>query len=155
MLVEIPRLTMLLKPVVGKGPFQWNAGGWAGMDFGGTAWMLVMSGFLIAYGELRMAAVPVVTAVISIGIGWALWNRRDRLDPFVAMQSMLAVLAITTVVAWWAAGFCGSPVVISAMRFPDSQWWIVAFVPAHMVWFAIQQRLAARAARCPEFQPDP
>ena len=129
-----------IEPMRGPGQFQWNGGGWIGSVVGGTAWMLVASAFMITKGAVLPALVPVGCAAVTILVGYALWHFRDRVPPFPAMMTLLAVMAFALPIAWFSTERWCPPQILSAMHFPRSQWWVVGLVPLLMLWFGVQER---------------
>ncbi len=52
------RLSMTGSEVLGRGRFQWNAGGWFGGALGGSAWMFLAAVMLTANDQVLVATVP-------------------------------------------------------------------------------------------------
>ncbi len=80
------------QPVQGPGQFQWNRGGWFGGQFGGTAWLLPTG--LVAFYQAPLLGI-IWLSIFSIvnALGFWLWHRRDRIEPFRAI--ILLLLACT------------------------------------------------------------
>jgi hypothetical protein len=82
----------------GDGRFQWSTGGWFGGQLGGTSWLLVGAAVLSGPAP-EVALVWLVCFTVANVIGYALWARRDRLRPYPAIQSLMAVCGVCGVVA--------------------------------------------------------
>jgi hypothetical protein len=80
---------------------HWQAGGWFGSQLGGTAWLLVAA-LVIAPQSPTSAAVLLGCGVAANLIGCLLWVRRARLDPYHALQVLVAatVLAGAAATRW-------------------------------------------------------
>ena len=76
---------------VEQNSFVWNVGGWFGSQVGGTVWML--------FGGLSLLFSDVVSGLVCLGgfsvtnaIGFHLWQRRKKLDPYVGFQQLFFTL---------------------------------------------------------------
>ena len=103
--------------------------------------MLVVAAFLIAKGDGILSILPVTCFAVTIAVGQFLWSRRDRINPFLAIQLLCSVLAILVPLVWFTTEYWGSPAALAAMHFPRSQWWIVLIVPVGMLWALAMERL--------------
>jgi hypothetical protein len=77
---------------------HWQAGGWFGSQLGSTAWLLV-SALVVAPHALASAAVLLSAFLAANGIGLLLWTLRARLDPYRALQLLLAASVLAGAVA--------------------------------------------------------
>lgn len=77
---------------------QWNAGGWFGSQLGASAWMFV-AGALALRQDTAAALIVLALFVMGNTIGIGLWLRRDRISPYVGIQTLLAVLGLTGLAA--------------------------------------------------------
>ena len=77
---------------------HWQAGGWFGSQLGGTAWLFV-SALVIGARSPSSAAVLFAWRLAANAVGTSLWALRARLDPYRALQ----ILVATTVLAGVAA----------------------------------------------------
>src|SRR5437867_3891353 len=93
--------------VRGPGHFQWNAGGWFGSQFGGTMWLVVGAAVLAASAPLA-ALTWAACFVVANAAGWWLWQRRDRLRPYPAMQALVLVCGVVALVAMAALDLIGT-----------------------------------------------
>ena len=133
------------KPVVGTGKFQWNAGGWFGSSFGSSAWMLVVTYYLVANSQSTVAMVPAIGFLVIMIAALLLWSRRDRIYPYAAMMTILGLMAFVIPFVWMVVQNYGSLQSRAAMNWPNSQWstvFVFVLVPAMMVWFQYVERLA-------------
>ncbi|MCM2373903.1 hypothetical protein [Aporhodopirellula aestuarii] len=135
-------------PRLGTGRFQWNTGAWFGSIAGGTAWMIVMAGFLVANRQLLVAAVPAGCFVITNMIAFALWTRRELNNPFSGLMAILAVLAFTVPLSYIAVSVWGSQESLAQMNWPSSAIWhvvVLLLVPAMMAWLYVLERHSQNA----------
>ena len=136
-------MTMSSRPLVGPGRFQWNTGGWFGSSLGSSAWMIVISCFLVFYDQRTLALVPAVGFAIVLFASLLLWARRDRIYPFPAMMGLLGLLAIAIPLVWITVSLSGSPEALAKMNWPSSIWptvLVCAIAPALMIWFLVLER---------------
>ncbi len=77
---------------------HWQAGGWFGAQLGGTAWLLI-SALVVAPHAPPSAAVLLASFAAANGIGLLLWMQRARLDPYRALQLLLAASVLAGAVA--------------------------------------------------------
>ncbi len=77
---------------------EWNFGGWFGGQFGGTLWILVAA-VLSAVRDLETGALVLVTFLIPNIIGTILWRQRDRLSCYAAIQMLLPLVGIFSLLA--------------------------------------------------------
>ena len=89
------------EPVVGKGRFQWNAGGWFGSVIGASLWMLVCS--FVLWPHSAKLGVIWLTGFLAINFaGIGLYACRFRLKPYPAIQWLMLVCAVASFGAWTA-----------------------------------------------------
>lgn len=124
-----------VKPLLGSGHFQWNAGGWFGSLFGGTAYLVAGSVFVISQNPFGAAVWLTLFAFGSL-VGCYLWGRRATLDPYRAYQMVLAIMgciAITAIV--FAVSF--APEFLDGTEMTTATRWIlmVLLFPSMMLWF--------------------
>lgn len=77
---------------------EWNLGGWLGSQLGGTLWILIAA-VLSAIRDLETGALVLVMFLIPNTIGTILWLRRDRLSCYVAIQMLLALVGVFSLLA--------------------------------------------------------
>jgi hypothetical protein len=126
-----------------QGHFRWSGGGWFGTAIGGSAWMVVAATFLAVHDSPRLAWVPAACAAATIALAWALWRRRERLDPFLAILMLLTALAIANPIAWFAISRWGSPGALARMNWPTASGWdlvVPLLAPLLMVGFYFLER---------------
>jgi len=90
----------------GTGTFQWNAGGWFGGQIGSTCWMLVC-GLMYVWKSPLLGAILFGCFAVANTVGTAIWAKRDRVDPYWAIQILLAVILLFTAVGMVAADWFG------------------------------------------------
>ncbi len=129
-------------PQLGTGRFQWNSGGWFGTSVGSCAWMLVACGFLFIHNHALLALVPFVGFAVIQVVATVLWLRRDRIAPFPALMTLLAVFAILMPVVWLCIQSMASPAALAAMNWPVSIWptvLVLTIVPIVMIKFVVME----------------
>lgn len=122
----------------GTGAFQWNGGGWFGGQIGGTAWMLVAGVLVLAQGSLLGLAILVCFLIPNV-VGVALWRSRDRIRPYPAIQALVVVMGVCSVLTLVAFDVSGRLAAYS----PGSSWsvyWILLVFPTTMMMFHLQNR---------------
>jgi len=77
---------------------QWNAGGWFGSQFGGTAWILV-AGILSAFEDIDTGLIVLAIFAIPNVIGFFLWRNRASISCYKATQTFLPVMGLFGILA--------------------------------------------------------
>jgi hypothetical protein len=72
---------------------HWQAGGWYGSQLGGTAWLFV-SALVIGAESPSSAAVLLACGLAANLVGAMLWAQRARLDPYRALQVLVAAIVV-------------------------------------------------------------
>lgn len=85
-------------PRKGTGAFQWNKWGWFGAQIGSSLWLLILA-IAFLWISMPIALWWLLCFLIPNIISFTLWRRRDRLDPYVALQTSVAVLGVATFLA--------------------------------------------------------
>ncbi len=119
---------------------RWNQGGWFGAQVGTTLWL-----FVLALAELR-ADLVVAGAALLIGIalnayGAWLWTRRGVLRAHGAMQRFLAAASLGVLAVVLVQRARGAADELSP--------WILAAMPAMMLFFLVHERAACAQALPP------
>lgn len=126
--------------MAGPGRFQWQAGGWFGCVFGGSAWLIPAATILALNGQPYLALLPAGACLVLNILGAVLWYGRDRILPFRAYMGMLAVLAVLTPLVWLSVSLHATPASLASLNWPRSgmSGAMVAFIcPAIIAWFCI------------------
>lgn len=85
-----------MQPKFGTGIFQWYNEGWFGGQIGSTCWLL----FIAFRLENKLASIILIACfTLSNLIGTFLWKNRDKIDPYKAMQILLANIFLFTAIA--------------------------------------------------------
>lgn len=128
------------------GAFRWSGGGWFGAQIGSTLWLVVLGVVLTVRDDSSPGTAIIALAVAVNGIGLLLWEHRDRVRPYPAIQALVAVVGAATVVAfllldeasaWGLAGTEGSRPPYAALL----------VFPALMGFFALQEHAVRRTHR--------
>lgn len=138
------------EPKRGKGSFQWNAGGWFGGQIGGTIWML-LAGSLVLYQGSWLGAVILLFFLLPNVIGSLMWYRRDHISPYPAVQALMAVVglfSLLTLAAFDVSGRFPGPGPHSQGS-PRSLYWIMVIFPATMIMFHLQNRSGGKKRNGP------
>ena len=122
---------------------NWNAGGWFGGAIGGSAWMLVVAGFLAVLGQPTVALIPLACFALSVAAAVALWFRSESIDPLTALLMQTGVFSFTIPTAWLATTYLASDAARAAMNWPTSPA-ITALVlflaPLGGIWLLLQSQ---------------
>lgn len=134
-----------MAPRRGPGAFQWNAGGWFGSQLGSSAWLLLL-GPLLAFQRPQVGLAVFVCGLVPNLIGLRLWQMRNRVEPYPAIQSLLLILWGFTVLAVLVLDVTGTwlPAVGSPEQDPASLYCVLVLFPGLMLMFHLQERAARR-----------
>lgn len=122
-----------MDPKIGSGRFQWNAGGWFGSQIGSTLWLLLL-GILSAPKSFLLSIIIICCFLAPNIIGSVLWTRRDRIAPYPAIQCLIAIIGICSLIAFVSCdlmGHLGSGG--ENVSDSDNIYWILLIFPAVMV----------------------
>lgn len=144
----------MTQTMIGPGMFQWNRGGWVGGVVGGTSWMFALAADLVAHDHLLLASVSAASGLLAITIAYGLWMRRDRVEPYVALQAFLGLLAVLTPAIWLTVESFASEAVANAMGLGTMRWGVVCLIPLMMLLFAVQDRWARSVIAQPRSKPE-
>ncbi len=124
----------------GPGMFQWNLGGWFGAQVGMSLWIALL-GVALLFASRPVGAWLIVLALVANGLGVLLWRRRDRLEPYPALQILLGIGGAAAVIAFLAVARAGIPSYESGLPTP----WFLLMYPGLMAVFHQRERTARRA----------
>ena len=130
------------------GAFRWNAGAWFGAQIGSTLWLVVLGVVLSFRDDSSPGTAMIALAVAANGIGLILWEHRDRIRPYPAIQALLAVAGCAAFVAF-ALLDGASPWGLACTQTGGARPPYAALLvfPAMMGLFALQEHAARRADR--------
>ncbi len=136
------------RPAREGGAFRWHAGAWFGAQIGSTLWLVILGAALSLRDDSSPGTALIALAVAVNGIGLILWEHRDRMRPYPAIQVLIAVVGCAAFVAFalldgtstW--GLAGTQA--SGARPPYA---VLLIFPAMMAMFALQEHAARRARR--------
>jgi hypothetical protein len=81
---------------VGPGRFQWNTGGWFGVQLGSTLWLILAAAMQLPdYFEARVVALSCFLVPNIFGL--VLFLNRNRVAPYPAIQWLIGVIGVVTV----------------------------------------------------------
>jgi hypothetical protein len=148
------------KSLSGPGCFQWHRGGWVGSQLGATAWMLVGAVVLVPYAP-DVAGVWLACFAAANAIGSWMWQRRDRLRPYPALQALLLGCGVNSLMALVALHALRPglritrPLGISLADEPPTILWLLILVISLMTWFHTQEWSARKERRRSAQQTSP
>jgi hypothetical protein len=131
------------------GRFRWNRGGWFGGQLGSTAWMLVGSALLLPHAP-EVAGVWLACFAVANAIGSWMWQRRDGLRPYPALQALFLVCGVNGLIALVALHVrrpglrITRPLGIYLADEPRLILWLLVLVISLMTWFHLQERGAKK-----------
>ena len=130
------------------GAFAWKTGAWFGAQVGSTLWLVVLGIVLSLRDDSSPGTAIIALAVAANGIGLLLWEHRDAIRPYPAIQALIGVAACAALVAivlidgTSAWGLGGSEA--ANVRPPYA---VLLVFPAMMGFCALQEHAARRARR--------
>jgi hypothetical protein len=128
------------------GGFRWNAGAWFGAQIGSTLWLVVLGTALSFYGDSSAGTAIIALAVAANGIGLILWEHRDRIRPYPAVQTLIAVAGCSAFVAFALLdGTSAWGLACTQAGGGRPPYAVLLIFPAMMVLFALQEHAARRA----------
>ncbi len=77
---------------------RWSIGGWLGAQLGGSVW-LVVAGLRSLYFDTTAGSKVLVLFVIANLVGLALWDKRNQISFYKAIQYLLPVLGVLSLAA--------------------------------------------------------
>ena len=132
-------------PIKGLGQFQWSTGGWFGAQIGMTAWLVILGIAQIYKGYVLAGTMLTVCGIIPNWIGYAIWTRRDRIQPYAALQMILGIVFAFTIMAIISHDQLLSPLTIDDRFGTGRQTYkLLAIFPAMMLMFAFMERIGKR-----------
>jgi hypothetical protein len=81
----------------GPGRFQWNAGGWFGAQVGSTIWLLGAA-LTVLPTHVAAAVVAFLCFLLPNIIGLLLYLRRNRIAPYPALQGLILLVGIVSII---------------------------------------------------------
>jgi hypothetical protein len=123
-----------MKARPGSGQFQWNAGGWFGSQVGATLWLLLV-GLRFAGESYLLAALLALCFVVPNVVGTVMWTKRSTLDPYLAIQGLLAVLFVSTAAGMLTINYLEFLGAFHPRNNPRSLYFTLLIFPALMLAF--------------------
>lgn len=112
-----------------RNSFVWNAGGWFGSQIGGSVWML--------FCALTVLPADAISGLVCLGsfavinaVGCYLWQRREKIDPYVGLQRLFFTVAVACAVisfVLYRRGFLSSRESILLIVIPAALMTFLAF----------------------------
>ena len=148
------------QPIIDPDGVRWNAGAWFGGQIGGTAWML--TAFVVYAWQAPWLGILFLAGFVAANaLGLWLWSNRRRFRFFRSVQLMMLVcgcLALASVLSldFFAPGDLKHYLIWQGNRprqaganrseFRSAYLMLCLMIPALMIQFEIQGRLAKRGA---------
>lgn len=129
-------------PLEGRGAFRWNAGGWFGSQLGSTLWLLILGVLLCARGKVLAGLVAIGCCAAANAFGTVLWTLRDRVAPFPAVECLVGVIWLFTLVALVAMDVLDAMEAVEA-RMAGGSWrlyWLLFMFPGLMLMMYLMER---------------
>ena len=80
------------RPARDGGAFRWHAGAWFGAQIGSTLWLVIL-GVALSFRDDSSPGTAIIALAVAVnGIGLILWEHRDRMRPYPAIQTLIAVV---------------------------------------------------------------
>ncbi|MFK7734416.1 MAG: hypothetical protein AB8B50_00210 [Pirellulaceae bacterium] len=116
----------------------WSLGAWFGSSLGSCLWMVIVAGVLFAYGEPRVASIPLFGFVVTMGLACGLWSQRTGMTPLSGLMCLLLWLTICYPTVYYCLNAWASPRALASMGWSRSFWiqlTMVGIAPAAMLRF--------------------
>lgn len=110
--------------------FRWNAGGWFGSSAGSTAWMLPMSAIAFWYESYSLAVITSLTFFITVFLALLAWQCRERLDAYKAIQILVGLIFVMTIIVFAGIQFLGNIETQKAAKWTPWGWYVLLIFPA-------------------------
>jgi hypothetical protein len=98
-----------------------------------------------------VAALWLLCFTLANGVGTWMWQRRDRLAPYPAIQLLVLVIGVCGMVALASIDVLRlqAPVALTMPRsnLRTGELFLLTFVPGAMAWSALQERAARKLER--------
>jgi hypothetical protein len=125
---------------------HWQAGGWFGSQLGSSAWLLV-SALVVAPHAPASAGVLLGCFAAVNALGCLLWTQRARLDPYLALQLLVAASVLAGAVATRWLELRGEFALLDPRVGPRTMYGLLALLWLVLgIVFAAKGRAARRAA---------
>jgi uncharacterized membrane protein (DUF373 family) len=128
----------MVKPKVGPGRSQWNAGGWFGAILAGTA--MIVGGLTFASQSMAVATVWLACYAIAVVSGIFMWTRRKSLTPYPAMQGLRLVVGVASAIAILFTFFTRLELSTGFNATPEKVFLVLLIVPALMLGSHLLER---------------
>jgi len=128
-------------PRMGSGSFQWNTAGWFGGQIGSTIWILIV-GILALFYNIPAGLLVISFFLLPNAIGYFLWHNRDRLEPYPAVQCLMASIFLFSFFTFLAYDLSGlaSQLGPKSVRSYRNFYFILLLYPGLMIQFYFLNR---------------
>lgn len=109
--------------------FRWNAGGWFGSCFGATAWMIPLTAAACWFGSISMAILTCFTFLFAVVFAFIVWRLRARIDAYVAVQYLIVVMCLMTIIVLAGLQFLGNSETQQYVQWSPWAWCILFMFP--------------------------
>jgi hypothetical protein len=122
---------------------KWSAGGWFGGTLGSCAWMMIVSGLLVAEGQIIIAAVPLTCSFVTMMAAVVIWKYRCRMTYMSGILSLIGVISVTTLTAWLSISVFANDQSLAKLNWPASSsamGYVLFGTPLWGLWSAFHLR---------------
>ena len=134
------------RPLAGDGQFQWNTGGWFGGQVGSTLWIVLLGG-VAAVRNVWVGLLICLCGVLPNLLGLYLWNRRDRIKPYAAIQILLGCVGVLSLAAVLLFHLGGLVLQDSGGVSITTAFWYLLLYPLLMLCFFWQEMSSRKRKR--------
>lgn len=138
-----------MEPKKGDGQFQWSTGGWFGAQVGSTVWIAVAGVILLWKSCVLTGCVFLGSFLAPNIIGLVLWSKRDRIRPYPAIQWLIVIIGVFTVVSLVCLDISAKIQLVSPQyeQFPRAMYLLLLMFPALMVMFHFQNKQTGKKSQ--------
>ena len=136
---RLEQQTRVIRPdgSTGYDAFRWDVRAWFGSVLGSTAWMLILASVSFWHGSILAGAAISVCFLIGIAFAFGLWQTRDRVSAYRALQLLISLLCVLTIVVFTALSFSANEPTQQATHWTPWAWFILLIYPiisVHFFW---------------------
>ena len=137
MINQLEQQTRVVRPdgSVGYDAFRWDVGAWLGSSLGSTAWMLTLAFMLFWHGSILAGAVVSFCFLIGVAFAFGLWQSRDLVSAYHALQLFVGLIFVLTIVALAAIQFLANEPTRLSTHWTPWAWFILLIYPIVSVHF--------------------
>ena len=136
---RLEQQTRVIRPdgSIGYDAFRWDVRAWFGSVLGSTAWMLILASVSFWHGSILAGAAISVCFLIGIDFAFGLWKTIDRISAYRALQLLISLICVLTIVAFAAITFSANAPSQLGTHWTPWTWFILLIYPiisVHFFW---------------------